>query len=283
MKLNRNDICHCGSGKKYKKCCLLNDEKQIVSLNIGKSSQTLLNQGATDSNAVTATLTGEYTQPVRLCYKVYNKHAIHSKIFKNMKCMSYDSPNSRWVWLFDHEAKNLSFEKKYKEIPKHLHPIVIGSFFSENDDEMYLDVRSHERAIHAITFFDRYIPRNIAEVTDAIILNRIIKQKEMELLNNFDNFFKDVTIVDKAKEFDEMMKDTKNKTEQLNFLLSSFDEDATKVIPEVERIRTNYYEDGIDSLRLSLKLKKIVAMSKLNGKEVTQNDILKIMVGAVHQ
>ena len=30
--------------------------------------------------------------------------------------------------------------------------------------------------------------------------------------HNFDNFFKDVTIVDKAKEFDEMMKDTKNKT-----------------------------------------------------------------------
>ncbi len=105
----------------------------------------------------------------------------------------------------------------------------------------------------------------------------------MELLNNFDNFFKDVTIVDKAKEFDEMMKDTKNKTEQLNFLLSSFDEDATKVIPEVERIRTNYYEDGIDSFRLSLKIKKIVALSRLNGKEMTHNDILKIMLNADHR
>jgi SEC-C motif len=253
MKLNRNDICHCGSGKKYKKCCLPNDKQQIVSQNIGKSSQTLSKQGAIENTTIMATLTGEYTQPVRLCYKVYDKQAIHSKIFKNMKCMSYDSPNNRWVWLFDHKAKNLSFEKTYKELPKHLHPVVIGSFFSDNDDEMHLDVRSSERAEHAIVFFDRYIPRNIAEVTDAIILNRIIKQKEMELLNNFDNFFKDVTIVDKAKEFDEMMKDTKNKTEQLNFLLSSFDEDATKVIPEVERIRTNYYEDGIDSLRLRLR------------------------------
>ena len=283
MKLNRNDICHCGSGKKYKKCCLPNDEQQIVSQNIGKSSQTLSKQGAIENTSIMATLTGEYTQPVRLCYKVYDKQAIHSKIFKNMKCMSYDSLNNRWVWLFDHEAKNLSFEKTYKELPKHLHPIVIGSFFSDNDDEMHLDVRSHERAEHAIVFFDRYIPRNIAEVTDAIILNRLITQKEMELLNDFDNFFKDVTIVDKAKEFDEMMKDTKNKTEQLNFLLSSFDEDATKVIPEIERIRTNYYEDGIDSLRLSLKLKKIVALSKFNGKEMTQNDILKIMLNADHR
>jgi hypothetical protein len=283
MKLNRNDICHCGSGKKYKKCCLPNDEQQIISQNIGKSSQTLSKQGAIENATIMATLTGEYTQPVRLCYKVYDKQAIHSKIFKNMKCMSYDSPNNRWVWLFDHEAKNLSFEKTYKELPKHLHPVVIGSFFSDNDDEMHLDVRSHERAEHAIVFFDRYIPRNIAEVTDAIILNRLITQKEMELLNDFDNFFKDVTIVDKAKEFDEMMKDTKNKTEQLNFLLSSFDEDATKVIPEIERIRTNYYEDGIDSLRLRLKIKKIVALSKLNGKEMTQNDILKIMLNADHR
>jgi len=48
-------------------------------------------------------------------------------------------------------------------------------------------------------FFDRYIPRNIAEVTDAIILNRIITQKEMELLNDFDNFFKDVTMLIKQK------------------------------------------------------------------------------------
>jgi len=103
-----------------------------------------------------ATLTGEYTQPVRLCYKVYDKQAIHSKIFKKLKCMSYDSSNNRWVWLFDHEAKNLSFKKTYKELPKHLHPIVIGSFFSDNDDEMHLDLRSPERAEHAIVFFYRY-------------------------------------------------------------------------------------------------------------------------------
>ena len=274
MKLNRNDTCHCGSGKKYKNCCLHNDEQQkIVSRNISKPKQ-----GAVENDAIMATLTGEYTQPVRLCYKVYDKQAIHSKIFKNLKCMSFDSPNSRWVWLFDHEAKNLSFEKKYQDLPKHLHPIVIGSFFSDNDDEMHLDLRSHERAEHAIVFFDRYIPRNIAEVTDAIILNRLITQKEMELLNDFDNFFKNVTIVDKAKEFDEMMENSKHEIEQKNFMLNFLEEGATKVIPEVERIRTNYYEDGIDSLRFSLRMKKIVALSRFNGKEMTQNDMIKIMV-----
>lgn len=280
MKLNRNDICHCGSGKKYKKCCLPKDEQQIVSQNIGKSSQTLPKQGAIEIDAIMATLTGEYTQPVRLCYKVYDKQAIHSKIFKNMKCMSYDSPNNRWVWLFDHEAKNLSFEKTYKELPKHLHPIVIGSFFSDNDDEMYLDLRSPERAEHAIVFFDRYIPRNIAEVTDAIILNRIIKQKEMELLNDFDNFFKDVTIVDKAKEFDEMMENSKEEIDEKDFVLSFLEKNITKAVPEVERIRTHYYEDGINSLKFSLQVSRLVALNKLNGKELTTNDIVKMMLDA---
>ena len=31
--IGRNDLCHCGSGKKYKKCCLQNDSK-IKSTNI---------------------------------------------------------------------------------------------------------------------------------------------------------------------------------------------------------------------------------------------------------
>ena len=126
MKLNRNDICHCGSGKKYKKCCLPKDEQQIVSQNIGKSSQTLPKQGAIEIDAIMATLTGEYTQPVRLCYKVYDKQAIHSKIFKNMKCMSYDSPKNRWVWLFDHEAKNLSFEKNIKNCQSIYIPLLLA-------------------------------------------------------------------------------------------------------------------------------------------------------------
>lgn len=280
MKLNRNDICHCGSGKKYKKCCLLNDEKQIVNQNVGKSSQTLPKQGTIENDAIMATLTGEYTQPVRLCYKVYDKQAIHSKIFKNLKCMSYDSSNNRWVWLFDHEAKNLSFKKTYKELPKHLHPIVIGSFFSDNDEEMHLDLRSHERAEHAIAFFDRYIPRNIAEVTDAIILNRIIKQKEMALLNDFNNFFKDVTIVDKAKEFEEMMENSKNEIDEKEFVLSFLEKNVTKAIPEVERIRTHYYEDGINSIKFSLQVNRLVALNKLNGKELTTNDIVKMMLDA---
>ncbi len=280
MKLSRNEFCHCGSGKKYKKCCLPKDEQQIVSPSIGKSIKATPEKNKVNNDAIMATLTGEYTQPVRLCYKVYDKQAIHSKIFKNMKCMSYVTANNRWIWLYDHEAKKLSFEKTYQDIPKHLRPIVIGSIFSDNDDEMHIDLRSPERAEHAIVFFDKYIPRSIAEVTDAIVVNRIITAKENELLNDFDNFFKDVIIVDKGKEFDGMMESSKNKIDQNNIILSFIESGGDNVIPEIERIRTNYYEDGIESLKLSLKIKKLVAMNRFNGKEMTNNDIQKIMLDA---
>ncbi len=30
MKISRNDLCHCGSGKKYKKCCLNQDQTSVA-------------------------------------------------------------------------------------------------------------------------------------------------------------------------------------------------------------------------------------------------------------
>ncbi|TSA42329.1 MAG: hypothetical protein D4R63_00640 [Methylococcaceae bacterium] len=190
--------------------------------------------------------------------------------------MSYDSTKSRWVWLFHHEAKHLVFAIKYSDIPKHLHPIVISSFFSNNDNEMYLDVRSHERAQQAIVFFDRYIPKNIAKVTDALVLNHLITQHESEWLNDFDHFFNKVTIVDKAKEFDDMVASSKDGAEILNFLQTAFDNSASEVIPDVQRIETNYYEEGINSFRLTLKTKRIVALNKRAGIETTRRDILNL-------
>ena len=50
------------------------------------------------------------------------------------------------------------------QIPKHLHPIVIGSLFVRRNDELLLDLRSCERALLAIPFFDKYLPRKVAKV-----------------------------------------------------------------------------------------------------------------------
>jgi len=43
MKLGRNDPCHCGSGKKYKKCCQDQDDKlALIEQNSPKSTQSIL-------------------------------------------------------------------------------------------------------------------------------------------------------------------------------------------------------------------------------------------------
>lgn len=35
--IGRNDLCPCGSGKKYKKCCLSKDKKKTISARVVKN------------------------------------------------------------------------------------------------------------------------------------------------------------------------------------------------------------------------------------------------------
>ncbi len=42
-KMGRNELCSCGSGKKYKKCCLLNDERSKV-VNKGQDISNVLSE-----------------------------------------------------------------------------------------------------------------------------------------------------------------------------------------------------------------------------------------------
>src|SRR5712692_7269865 len=52
-------------------------------------------------------------------------------------------------------------------------PIVLRYFRFTSAEDMYLDVRSCERATKAVVFFDRYLKRSIARVTHAAIVNRL--------------------------------------------------------------------------------------------------------------
>ena len=80
------------------------------------------------------TLTGEYFQPVRLHYRVSDRPAVLQR-FQELRCVDYDGTRGRWVWLYDHEARRLRFKKSYAALPKHLHPVVIGSFFLRAEDK----------------------------------------------------------------------------------------------------------------------------------------------------
>src|SRR5271157_1130035 len=128
------------------------------------------------------TLTGEHFQPVRLHYRVLN-HPGLKRAFEKLRCLEYDAPRKRWVWLYAHEAKNLRFQRSYAQFPKELHPIVIGAFFLRTQETLLLDLRSCERALLAIPFFDTHLPRKLVALEHAEIVNRLFPvTKENQLL-----------------------------------------------------------------------------------------------------
>lgn len=182
------------------------------------------------------TVTGEVVQPIRLYYQIVDKKRLIDR-FKQLRCMDLDRTNNRWVWLYSHESKILKFKKSYQSIPKEMHPIVIGSFFLRNRDELLLDLRSFERAIEAIPFFDKYIGRAVARITYAAVVNRLFDAKE-QFSPNLDVFFCS----------DDM---TEN--------------DMEESVPEVEEFPLHFYEDGITSIEAVLRMRQIMAFEHWNG------------------
>lgn len=209
-------------------------------------------------------MTGEPYQPARLYYKVLQKDALLLRL-KELKCFEYDPPRSRWVWLYSEETKNLKFKKCYKDIPKSLRSIVLGSITFKSEDEMILDVRSFERVIQAIIFFDKKISRSLAKIIKLRIVNKLFPvPKNLEEIQNHPKIFFEKNNI------------KKNKKSILSKVFSSLEILMNKPSPEVEEIETNFYEDGIEGLEMSLNVKYIVALEHWKGnKNITQLNIIQ--------
>lgn len=276
MKPGRNEECPCGSGKKFKRCCI---SKPLIPYigNATKSADPLPVKTAPTSfffkhpkDKLLATNTGELFHPVRLYYKMFSKEKIQD-VFNGLQCMKYDKIYDRWVWLYKDEAINLEFQKKYSDIPANMHPIIIGSFFSKTDNEMFLDVRSIERAEKAAIFFDKHIPRSAAEFTEVAITNRFVHPSNRQEIFNFDFLFEThKAISNPEKDMNELI-DRLGQIENIDersvlgaeFIFNKLKEK----FPDIERFPSHFYEDGIDILSMKLKLSQTVAMQRFNGNE----------------
>ncbi|NEX22700.1 hypothetical protein G3480_20720 [Thiorhodococcus mannitoliphagus] len=220
-----------------------------------------------------ATVTGELSQPVRIYFNVPDKNAVNKK-FRSLKCMQSDLVRKRWTWLFEGEAKKLEFDKGYAEIPKKLRPIIIGSFYFRPPAEMYLDVRSIERAIHAITFFDRLLGRKIAEMTEFSVVNRLLSATEYQV--DFKHFFKEEVRLSPDHLLDQLKS---NPLEALQLLGQEMD----KPEPEVVRMPLNYYSDGIEGIKSALRMRQYVALEKWKGNAVSSKDVFERIFGQLSQ
>jgi hypothetical protein len=209
---------------------------------------------------ILATITGEFFQPVRLHYRVFNSKGL-LQAFGKLNCVRHDPPRQRWTWLYEDEAKGLKFRQSYAQIPEKLRPIVLGSLFHRTNDTLLLDLRSCERALAAIPFFDEYIPRGIARVTEAEVANKLYSAAErLSPEDVFDQ--KPSTVRDPKAELQritELMTQGGSPGARLDIALKAIQSAAQQPLPEAERIPVHYYEDGIAGFQLALSLRQIVA------------------------
>lgn len=119
---------------------------------------------------------------------------------------------------------------------------------------MHLDVRSVERAMAAVKFFEKRIPHAVMKLSHICILNRLFSHPE-EFPENFDLFFdtEEVRNFDLAEAPETMTEDTPKGTKYQ--------------IQEVECFSVIYFKDGIGLPLIDLKLsaRRAVAFKHFMG------------------
>jgi hypothetical protein len=203
------------------------------------------------------------------------------RAFERLRCLDYESSRRRWVWLYAHEAKRLRFQRSYAQFPKELHPIVIGAFFLRTEETLVLDLRSCERALLAIPFFDTHLPRRLIALEDAEVVNQLFPATEANLKLTPDALFDPqigtgVDPVALVQRLAEKTAGVRDPGEKSRIVLEDLESRAKEPLPEIERFPVHYAEDGIGGFTLALRLRQIVAMQHwLGNREFTLGDAIQ--------
>jgi hypothetical protein len=227
------------------------------------------------ADQVAMTTTGELVQPIRLHYEVRDVEQFRA-VLDSVRCIDYDASQRRWVWLYTEEAKTIPFHDRRAAANT-----VLGEFVRKGPEEVVLNLRSFERAIHAITFFDTHMPRTVARVTAAAVSNRLLSVAEAASLGSLDQYFDTAEVVVKDPEsFLQTLHDRASRTpdahERFALVEQSLAEYTHAPVPAMERLPLHYYEDGLRSVEALLSLRKVLAMQRWQGNtEYTLHDVLR--------
>jgi hypothetical protein len=212
------------------------------------------------------TTTGEIYQPIRLHYELFNQGRL-LKIFDKLDCVGFDPPRQRWIWVYTGEARTLKFKRSYEDVPDEWREIALGYFFIrrsgdfiKTDQELLLDLRSFERTVAAVEFFDRQIPRTVARLAFFDVVNRIFSGVERPA-DDFDYFFEreevlkanPFALIEAIEKLDGNAPDFEAR--RLAFLAET-EARMDRPRPEVERLPADYYEDGIEAFRKSFMVRQ---------------------------
>jgi hypothetical protein len=229
------------------------------------------------------TITDESYQPARIYYQVGQKNAVLGR-FKRLRCIDYDREGDRWAWLYTEEAKNIKFNASYRDIPKQYRPLVLGYFTWKGDTELQLDVRSFERVIAAIGFFDQKINRRLARVTKIKVVNKLFPATltPEEISRHHTVFFEEREAVNSKDDMDrleEIAAQYENIEDRQEAIFAYFEKLKSKTLPEVEELETHFYEAGIESVAMLMRMRTIEAREHWKGnKNFSQFDIIETLL-----
>ena len=234
------------------------------------------------NESLLATMTGEHFQPVRLHYKILNRSKL-LRTFKALRCLDHDPRLRRWVWLYADEARKLRFKQSYAQISQEAHPIVIGSFYVRTPELLLLDLRSCERALVAIPFFDAQLPRGLVELGDAEVVNSLFPATRANLTLAPETFFDSPSGGGTAIDHTELLQQIAAQTAaapdldaKLDTALAGLRSRARKPRPAIERFPTHFVEDGIAGFQLSIQLRQIIALNHwLGHTDYTMDDAIQ--------
>ncbi len=227
------------------------------------------------------TMTGEYFQPVRLHYRVFDRQAL-LRAFERLRCVARDPTQDRWVWLYDHEARELRFKQPLAQIPEHLQPIILGSFYLRANDRLLLDLRSHERAVQAVPFFDKHVPRAAARAEEVEVVNKLFSTEDPTITPDriFDNQQSTVRDPEAAvREVTEHVAGIPPGPDKLRSALAFVQARAKQPLPELERFPIHFDEEGIQGLVTNLSMRQLVAMQHwLGNTNYSMYDVIQAAV-----
>ena len=202
-----------------------------------------------------ATTTGEPFQPARLHYFVGDRRRLEA-CFRKLRCMCFEKDRNGWVWHYDDEARSLKFEQSWKDVSKR-GAVVLGSFYIRGTGAAELYVRSIERVLMAVTFFDEYVPATVARITDMDVANRLFSADERDLTPETLFESAETDLRQQAIKRKDLLANPK---QMMADFLQQVSGGEGKQLPEFERLPTNFYEDGIESLTYTLRLRQHLAM-----------------------
>jgi len=266
-KIGRNELCPCGSGEKYKKCCLLREDPSV---SFSPSWQHKRRPGEDKKSPLMMTTTKEPLMPIRLYYDVFDKEGFLQSL-NQLECVWLESED-QFLITYEKEAQRIPLSVPYNQVPEDVYPVLLAVGHFVDEAHLHLDLRSFERGLGMIEFLDQEIDRSLVQITHIASYNKVSTKddfKDITLLE-FDEFFSEDTLTIRDPEealqrLEAALEREDDQDEKRKMVERYFHETAQQDLILVEKYPIYYYDEGIESVKITLMLRSIVALEHWRG------------------